>query len=192
MLHSHANILSPQLKNLQARRARIDIVLSPKLPYSNRISPSFWRTIREHVSSAPIELWATNPSKGAPGSTKSWLRLKYFKMTWNGVTVQRRPSIEGRISFPGSPYSWHLKTPKNGGLRPSQPNFIRLYRSPFSQFGVQNMWSVLYTGPVIPKSGKTDPAVLERSRWWQIKAVLTHRRLDTVSRTQKWAKFRHL
>ena len=56
MLHSHANNLSPQLENLQGRKARIEILLSPKLPYSNRMSPPIWGTIRKHASSAPIQL----------------------------------------------------------------------------------------------------------------------------------------
>ena len=56
MLHSHANLLSPQLETLQGRKARIEILLSPKLPYSNRMSPPIWGTIRKHASSAPIQL----------------------------------------------------------------------------------------------------------------------------------------
>ena len=76
--------------------------LSPKHPCSKKdISPEFWSTVSERFSLAPIEM-ASKHSKEAPGSKKCCLRLKFFKISWNGVTVQTRPSIEGSISFPGS------------------------------------------------------------------------------------------
>ncbi len=52
ILHSQANIPSPQLEKLHARRASVDSLLSPKLPCSNSISPELWRTIFDHFSFA--------------------------------------------------------------------------------------------------------------------------------------------
>ncbi len=97
-IHLQANIPSPQLDNCEHEGHALTV--SKASLFKEDISPEFWSTVSERFSLAPIEMWASKHSKEAPGSKKCCLRLKFFKTSWNGVTVQ---TIEGRISFPGSP-----------------------------------------------------------------------------------------
>ncbi len=103
IFHLQANI-PPPLENLRAkRRASINIVLSPKLLCSKE---SLWRSELPSASISlelPLNCWHRRLRRKLPYQQRIDFFL-YFQISWNSVTIQTRPSIEARISFPGYLY----------------------------------------------------------------------------------------